>query len=94
MILVWTQNTINNQMNNLRLKRYVECKNCKWQILWVRNKKCNRYINEIINEFREGRNQNKGDNHLNILRQEIGRINTILVNSINKKSVIYYIKNI
>ena len=77
---------MNNQVNNNQYKRYIECKNCKRQILWIRSKKYNRCTNEIIDGFWDGRNQNEGNDQLNVLRQEIGSINTIPLNSINQQN--------
>jgi len=49
----------------------------------VRDKICNRYKNEIIGNYNNGINQNEGNEQINILRQEIGVINTIPHSSVN-----------
>ena len=74
---------ITNQNYRIQWKKYVECNQYKRQIPWVRDKICNRYKNEIIGNYNNGINQNEGNEQINILRQEIGVINTIPHSSVN-----------
>jgi len=49
--------------------KYIECKTYKKQILRNKTKKCNRYKNKMTNRAQERRNQEDGDNEMNILRE-------------------------
>ena len=77
---------MNQQICNNHRKKYIECERCKRQIPWKRTRRCNRCRNLIIEEYRNNRNQNEGDNEIEILRQEVGLINTLPANDINKRN--------
>ena len=57
-------------MNSIRRKQYkikqncIKCKVCNRQILKNKKKRCNKYNNEVINDVREGYNNDEEANEL------------------------------
>ena len=75
---------MNNVIPTGRTKKYIQCKRCEVTIPRNRSKICNKCRNQEIGNRTEDRNLEDGCDQYNILREQVGSINTIPRKRINE----------
>ena len=76
----------NHGSNRNKLKPYIYCRVCNRQISRNQRNKCNRCHNKVIGQQSIGLNFNDGEDELHNLRQQIGTIENLWQEGINRRN--------